>query len=226
MQTQIDDALMLDYVSGSLAEPVALAVATHLSLSDRARSAYTETMTLGGGLLCALDDESLSDDALDDVLARLDDEDFGDETAGAEMPGMDAGGLDDAALALVPEPLRPYIKGSLDGLDWKRRGNGVTEARIDLPGSDVFRVSLLKVDPGRAMPQHSHRGREYTVVLQGGYRDGDIDLDAGDFCEADGGDIHQPVADAKEGCLCLIVLDAPVRLTGALGWVVNPFLKT
>jgi putative transcriptional regulator len=33
------------------------------------------------------------------------------------------------------------------------------------------------------------------------------------------------VADEGEECLCLAVLDAPVRLRGLLGRVANPFLK-
>jgi putative transcriptional regulator len=34
------------------------------------------------------------------------------------------------------------------------------------------------------------------------------------------------VADEDGECIGLVVLDAPVRLTGAVGRLVNPFLRT
>lgn len=217
METRIDDALMLDYAAGSLAEPVALAVATHLSLHDEARAAYGAVEAIGGAILSDLEEVSLSNGALGAVLDRLDGE--------AGEPSLRRCELDSATRSIIPAPLQAYIGKSLDSLEWKRRGAGVEEARLAMSGADSYKVALLRIEPGRAMPQHSHCGAEYTVVLQGAYRDGDTEVKSGDFCVADADDTHQPVADPKEGCLCLIVLDEPVRLTGAWGWVINPFLK-
>ena len=43
--------------------------------------------------------------------------------------------------------------------------------------------------------------------------------------EADSHVDHRPVADEDEDCLCLIVTDAPLRLTGWLGRLLNPFIR-
>jgi len=216
MKTMVDDTLLMDYASGALAEPVALAVAAHLALHPEAGSAYRMATALGGQLLEDLDGEPVSDAALDALLDRLDEP---ESPSAVRRPGFD-----DTTRALVPEVLQPYLPRSLDALDWKRIGMGVEEARLSTASSG-YRVSLLRIKPGQAMPRHSHRGCEYTVVLDGSYCDGGTIFARGDFCEADAADQHQPTADAKTGCLCLIVLDQPVKLSGPMGWVVNPFLK-
>jgi putative transcriptional regulator len=37
--------------------------------------------------------------------------------------------------------------------------------------------------------------------------------------------VHRPVVDSDEECICLAVLDAPLKLTGMIGRLVNPFLR-
>ncbi len=46
----------------------------------------------------------------------------------------------------------------------------------------------------------------------------------GDLAEADGSVDHRPIADPGEDCLYLAVTDAPLRLTGPVGRLLNPSL--
>ena len=78
---------------------------------------------------------------------------------------------------------------------------------------------------GRGLPVHRHGGNEYTLVLAGGFADGRERFDRGDVCVADPSVEHKPVADADQSCVCLVVAEAPVVLTGLLGRLLNPFLK-
>ena len=48
------------------------------------------------------------------------------------------------------------------------------------------------------MPQHSHEGEEYTLVLRGGFTDGELHFLPGDVATADPTVDHQPIADAGE----------------------------
>ena len=211
----VDDGLLVDYASGALPEPVALAVATHLSLNQEASAAYAELNSVGGALLEDVDGEIVSDTLLDRVLDRL------DEPAPA---ASSRARLDERTREIVPGPLQAYLVASLDDLPWKKKGGAVEEARLKTNSPD-YRVSLLRIKPGQAMPMHSHRGCEYTVVLDGAYHDQTGVFERGDFSEADAEDHHRPIADEQRGCMCLIVLDQPVRLDGPLGWMLNPFLK-
>lgn len=213
---RVDDTLLLDYAAGSLPEPVALAVATHLSLKPKMRGAYETLNALGGAMLSRLESAPMEELALEATLARLDEP----EPARPRPPGFD-----DRTRAAIPEPLRRYLPKSIDELDWRDVIGGVSEYRFET-GVPGYKTALMRIAPGRAMPHHTHLGDEYTVVLEGAYDDeGGIRLERGDICEAGPADRHRPVADPEAGCLCLIVLDAPLRLTGLLGAVVNPFLK-
>jgi len=149
-------------------------------------------------------------------MARID--------AGEAPPSEPHPTVDEATRRRLPSPLWPYLGHGLDALDWRRRGRNAREARL-IAGDAGPRASLLSIHAGRPVPRHTHRGDEYTVVLAGGYRDGEAAYRRGDFQAADASLRHQPLADPDEDCLCLAVLDAPIRLTGPLGVLVNPFLR-
>jgi putative transcriptional regulator len=82
-------------------------------------------------------------------------------------------------------------------------------------------VRLLAIEPGRRMPQHTHEGLELTLVLQGSFADATGRYAKGDVATADPSIDHQPQAGGNELCLCLAVEDAPLRLTGFSGAVLN-----
>lgn len=206
------DELLLDYASGALPEAVALSVACHISTCPACRRETARLESIGGAAVSDIAPAPLSADSLEATLARLDD-------APAEAPS--------AAVAetnsTLPYPLRRYLPDGLDRLTWRNRRNIVDLAALDVaPAGYITR--LMRIRPGKAVPDHSHRGNEYTFVLEGGYTDGDTRYGPGDFQAADQGVDHRPVADT-EGCLCLVVLDAPMRLTGKIGRLVDPFIR-
>jgi len=66
---------------------------------------------------------------------------------------------------------------------------------------------------------------EFEGLLAGGFSDGDRQYQRGDFSFSDGEIDHSPVADDDGECLCLTVTDAPLRLTGPLMRLLNPFIR-
>jgi putative transcriptional regulator len=203
---------LLEYASGAAREPVALLIATHLALCPACRRATAELEAVGGALLEAAPPEAVAEDSLARLLARLD----RPEPAGDVVPPP-------AGEPLLPQPLRGYVGGSLDQLAWRRLGP-VAEARL-LTGFAPLTTRLLEVKPGASMPGHTHAGHELTLVLQGGFGDRTGHYLRGDVAEADSEVDHHPIADDGEPCLCLVVTDAPLRLTGRLGRLLNPFLR-
>jgi putative transcriptional regulator len=204
------DERLLDYASGASPEPVALLVATHLALCPGCRRATAELEAVGGALLEELPPEPVSDDSLARLLARLD-------RPAPAAPAVSSGD------PILPQPLRDYV-GSLDRVAWRRFGP-IAEARL-LTGFDKLTTRLVRIRPGAAMPRHTHAGNELSLVLQGGFSDVTGHYLRGDVLEADSAVEHRPVVDRDEDCLCLAVTDAPVRLTGWFGRLLNPFIRS
>jgi putative transcriptional regulator len=204
------DDLLIAYAAGSQDEPVALVVATHLALCPRCRKEVARLEELGGVLLEAEQSARLGEDSIARALARLDD-------AADEAPEPVA--VD----TRLPRPLRDYLGGGMDQLDWTSyRGLEKAELLPEVPG---FRTRLMRIESGTAMPAHTHEGTELTLVLAGGFSDENGHFLRGDVAEADPSTDHRPVADPGEDCLCLAVTDAPLRLTGPFGRLLNPFLR-
>jgi len=207
--------LLLDFAAGGVSEAVALAVACHAEMCDACRAEIRDYERVGGALFETLEPEPVDDALLERVLDRLDEP----EPDVRAVPAM----ASDTA-SLIPGPLVRYLVGGLDQLPWRRVGKLFEEFRLPLAGNG-FKAKLMRLQPGAVMPLHTHRGQEYTLVLAGGYADQGEQFLPGDFDVRDPSHKHQPVVDDDGECLCLVVLDAPVKLTGVLGRIVNPFLR-
>ena len=197
-----DDTLLIEYANGSLDEAKALLVATHLALCPPCR----EAVAAGEAAAAAM--------AFDDVAADV-----------GPMPDVSAMAVEARAAVFrpagfVPEPLRSYLGRSVPELGWVQVLTGMKE--YPLPAfAGRSTVRLLAIDPGRRMPRHTHEGLELTLVLQGSFSDASGAYVRGDVATADATVDHQPHAGGGEVCLCLAVEDAPLRLTGVTGAVLN-----
>jgi putative transcriptional regulator len=203
---------LLDYATGTLSEGPAVVIAAHAAMCGDCRAAIGALEGVGGLLLAEAEPVAMAGSALDAVLARLD-----EPERVAAPPAVDA-----ETAALVPAPLRRYVGPGLGALFWRRLGRAIDEARLPIPG---VKATLMRIRAGSAVPRHGHRGLEYTLVLAGGFRDESGAFGPGDIAVRDASHEHQPVVDDDEDCLCLAIIDAPLKLSGMLGWFVNPFLR-
>jgi putative transcriptional regulator len=209
------EELLLDYAAGALPEGPALAVALHVALDPAARR-LVDTLSRVGGVL--LEDEpgdgdpSALDHDLDRVLGQLDKVTVEPRPAPVAVP---------AGFEWAPTALRPYLGRAPR---WKRMFGGFDEIRIGLHG-DTHRVSLLRLEAGKGLPAHRHVADEYTVVMQGGYTDNTGNYGVGDFAVGPGANEHEPIADAGEPCIALIVVKKPIVLTGVWGRLLNPLVR-
>ena len=81
------------------------------------------------------------------------------------------------------------------------------------------RASLLHIEAGGYIPEHTHKGYELTLLLGGTIEDGDTRYQAGDFIWRDASHAHSP--HTPDGCLCYTVQDAPVHFTKGLSRLLN-----
>ncbi|ATY79497.1 transcriptional regulator [Aeromonas veronii] len=81
------------------------------------------------------------------------------------------------------------------------------------------RASLLHIEAGGRIPEHTHQGYELTLLLAGNIQDGDTLYKAGDFIWRDASHSHSP--HTPDGCLCYTVQDAPVQFTKGVSRLLN-----
>lgn len=219
--------VLLDFATGSLCEPAALVVAAHADLCGKCRKEISSLESIGGEMLAQLEPVGMSENALEAALARLDaPQSFVSAVPHASPPaiGAPASEATTAIADLVPPAVLAHLGGDLSRLVWRKVGGLFDE--ITLPTSvKGYKASLMRLKPGRTVPVHTHRGREYTLVLAGGFSENGSPYSVGDFTLRDALDVHRLVADKDEECVCLVALDAPIKLTGMLGRLLNPFLR-
>ncbi|MGV1870952.1 ChrR family anti-sigma-E factor [Agrobacterium rosae] len=211
----VSDELLLDYASGSLGESWSLAVSTHLALCPESRQRLSEMEMTGGALLDDIGPTRDASDADWDKIRTL----LQPNTKPVipELPAKQS------VKAVLPEPLRSYAGGDVDVLKWKQLGPGAYHFPIPTSDGEAI-VRLLRIPAGKPVPEHSHGGRELTVVLAGSFMDGKDVFRRGDFEEADEDLTHQPVAGEGEDCICLAVTDAPLKFKSWLVRLLQPVL--
>ena len=95
----------------------------------------------------------------------------------------------------------------------------LSRSRIELGEGEVH-SSLLHIEPGGSVPQHTHKGYELTVLLAGSFSDESGEYVKGDFILLDGKHTHQPIS--EKGCLCFTVANDALQFTQGINRLLNP----
>ena len=76
------------------------------------------------------------------------------------------------------------------------------------------RLYLLKVKGGMRMPEHTHQGEEWALILSGGYHVDGKTYKRGDLHFENETNSHAPVTCEGEDCICLAMTEAPLVMKG------------
>ena len=224
------EELLQEYAAGNLSEPLSLLVATHIALAPESRQAVRFYEDVGGALLEDSQPAEMADDAFEAVMARVEADapvvpDGGTAAAPADDAERTRAALPEGVRIAndVPAPLRPYLAGRADKASWRQRAGSVSEIDL-LPDYPGYKTRLLRITAGSRIPQHTHDVAEYTLVLEGSFTDATGRYARGDVSVADDEVTHQPVAGRECDCICLAVTDAPLKMTGPFGRILNYFV--
>jgi len=95
----------------------------------------------------------------------------------------------------------------------------LSRARVQLDENEIH-SSLLHIEPGGGVPEHTHKGFELTVLLDGSFEDEKGKYVKGDFIMLNGNHQHQPTS--TEGCLCYTVANDALHFTKGINKLLNP----
>lgn len=206
-----DTATLASYAAGSLDEAFATVVAAHLASCAKCRARLYEIEEVGGTMLETIDAVGLNEAALERAMSRLDEP--SEERAEPR-----------SAEQSLPRPLGRLVTAPLDDIAWKSVAPGVAVHRLPTSKAARGSLTLLKIAPGKKIPEHGHGGMEITLVLTGSYRDALGRFGPGDVADLDEDIEHQPVVDSDEPCICLVASEAPTRFKSFFGRLFQPLV--
>lgn len=212
----LDDTTVIAYAAGTLGEAHGFAVATHLAYCDGCRKAVRQAENLGGELLMQQDEKAVSNTCRSATLASLD-----------AIPSASPVKLRSSASSAsgIPAVLCNLIGNQpLESLKWKTKGPGLASFEVQLSSNNNTHLQLLRIGPGRKLPEHGHGGEELTVVLRGSYTDHTGRYSAGDVADLDEDIEHQPIVDSDCECICLIATEAPTRFKSFWARLLQPVI--
>jgi putative transcriptional regulator len=201
------------YSAGTLEPGPRLVVSVHLTGCEACRTRVMEYEAVGGALLEELPVTPMAPEALARTLAMIDAPEPIRSTRRERLSALLPGG------GALPEPLHACEIGR-----WRWLAPGIRWSRITLPQDASANVGLLRVGPGKELPEHGHTGTEFTQVLVGSFSEGSEHFLPGDLAEADADVEHQPVVDLDGECICLIAMEGRMRLRGLVGRMLQPFI--
>lgn len=202
---------LIEFAAGSCHTGISIAVSVHLHYCSHCRQALSELESASTVLFESQTPAVVPDQLFDTLMQRIQ-----NEPAPAPEPAPKPSRFPKALASLIPE--------SLEDLNWRHPMKNLRVSQLMTDESGLI-VGLHHMKAGGRVPNHGHRGDEINVVLEGGFSDQLGSYGKGDFVFRTEADTHAPQADAHEDCLMLSVVSAPVKLTGPLGWIINPFLK-
>lgn len=207
------DTLLANYARGSLSAPLHALVESHLVIRPEGRRFVSALEAASASQIERVEPVSMPD--RDRRLAAI--------FAQADEPVRTPAPPRYARDAVVPYPLARYLGTSLAETPWRTLLPGVKEYRVS--DNEDGEATLYWIRGGRKIPSHTHEGSEYTLVLKGAFSDIHGHYARGDIAIADMDVDHQPKADPDEDCFCFAVTDAPLRLTGPIGRIVQKIFR-
>ncbi|WP_020178327.1 ChrR family anti-sigma-E factor [Methylopila sp. M107] len=204
------DALLAGYAAGALNPYLHALVESHLILSPENRDAVDALEAAVGDAIETIEPNVQNRAARDHVLAAI----YAGGWYGQARPAS----IDPD----LPEPIARLVGAPLDSIRWRFAAPGVREHKLHDEGG--LTVSLIRVKAGKRLPHHTHEGHEATLVLKGSFHDHSGRYGRGDVALADPSVDHRPIAGREEPCVCFVVTDAPLKLTGPIGrWIQSAF---
>jgi len=221
------DNLLVEYASGTLDWGLSIMVSAHLSTCAECRHKVRNLNCVGGAMISSSPSSSVDDQSFAKVMERI----RAHSTMVKEQlkPQALDTVISDTTLSesKAVEGIPPVLQKLLPQnkrLTWKRVSSSLHESQLQT-GQNKYKLCFHKIKRGGKVVEHDHRGVEVTLVLKGSFSDEKATYIPGDFLVRQPGEVHRPIATQNKDCLCISLTDAPVKITGLLGKLINPFLS-
>jgi putative transcriptional regulator len=209
----LDEATILAFAAGTLPEAHGFVAATHVAYCSQCREAVRTAEQVGGSLLLDETASAVTDNCRAATLASLDAAQAAIRPVASQHRGE------------VPKVLSNLLGDiALSDVKWKKKAPGVAMFDLPLSKGGKTHLQLLRIGPGKTMPEHGHGGEELTVILSGSYLDHTGRYLVGDVADLDQDTEHTPTVDSHEDCICLVATEAPTKFKSVWARLAQPFI--
>jgi len=199
------------YAAGDPDLTARLMVEAHLALCAECNDKVRGLMARTGALPPASADEEVPETLFDRIWEEI-------EALPNEKRAPETRVIPPQVLAELP-PIRRVRWVPM----WPKRSRLALLTREPETGAALF---LAHYSRNTEFPTHHHVGTEENIILSGGYWNGDVHVETGDWVIGEPGTSHAPRTGTDEECWCLSRTDADgVRMLGWRGWL-QPLLGT
>ena len=214
-----------DFVEGSLTPAVSLLVSAHCDMCVQCQlRVESETENLAADMVLEIEESFDESAQFGDMLSQITQAPSSLESDA--KPAAEVSRAKQSAVTIeldgrtfkLPRTLHRYIDKTGN---WSSLVGKLWQAPVELGNQGV--ANFIFMGSGGSVPEHTHRGTEYTLVIDGEFSDGLATYDTGDFIFMDGNKTHTPKSDTKEGCLVFSIVDQPLHFTSGLARLLNPF---
>ena len=205
-------AMLVDFSAGNLGTAESICVSAHLHFCDQCRNELMRLDQVASQLMTEAEPQTIDEDLFDSVMSKID--------ALPEAPTK----VETGEKSVFPHTVTKLINETESAPNWRRMSSSVDVARVRT-GQNKYEVALHRICAGGKTPHHGHNGTEFTVVLKGSFSDEQAVYSEGDFLLRGPGDKHQPMGAQNGECICLSALEAPIKLSSPLGFLMKPWLR-
>lgn len=202
------------YAAGALDPAFCLLVETQSALRPEVERAIARAETIAGAFFESEETVALTENAADTAMAMINAYEAGERPS---PKAIDLAGEGLNELLNLPEPLRETALHSYQSHKWQGLTQGIRRLKLDA-GSRA-EVELYRIEPGCAVPRHTHSGSEFTLVVSGGFSDEAGSYGPGDISLNGPENTHQPIGDQDGICFALAVRDGGLKFTGMMGTI-------
>ena len=207
------DEQIRSFAQGNMPAAEALIISAHCDMCSECNAKLlTESERQASEAL----GEFSSDPALDSMMAEIIQQPV-PQIDSVALPLQSTIELDGRTFA-VPRALRRFVRKTGN---WSSLVGKLWQAPVDL--GNIGMAHFIYMEKGGRVPEHTHKGTEHTLVINGEFSDGISEYDSGDFISLNDGHTHAPFSDASEGCLVFSIVDKPLHFTSGLARLLNPF---
>lgn len=209
------------FAQGQLAANTAVVISTHLDLCEHCRARSQEIENQLAEQMFEQAALPLESAGLSDMMMKITslpaNVDHEKRNVNRVTEGRKTLELDGKQFP-IPRALQRLVPAKPD---WSKLAGKLWHAPVSVAQNE--NIHFIFMEKGGQVPEHTHRGTEYSLVLDGAFTDEMDNYLTGDFTELNHDHKHKPFTEEDEGCLVLSVVDKPLHFTSGVARLLNPF---